>query len=303
MSLLLIVIVQFFLIHENSAWAGADVQLGGYSRSYPLGGSVELNLGYGVALWGAEDSPWLGYLRLATDFEGDENYFSSTAKFEFFPVSFFGGRVGQSLIQNHLDYKDFDCENFLCRGRFIETFYEIPLFLAYGDFVFAGSYRVGQWKNSSDNLSDAGVMSGAKTEFIDPTSGLNLNIAEMDTVKRYRAILMMNLRALGFGHFSGTRGGSGFQIGYSETFYLAEDLDTALPGSNGANRLSHLWMGFLRYTGDAWFGSGSSRGGSGSGGSELSVTVGAGEYKSHLLQPDPTIIFSLSYAPLKKLGY
>lgn len=265
MSFILSVLLYFYSFSENSAHAEFDLSVGGYSRSYPLGGSAELNMGYSLVLWGQSASPFLGYIRLATDIEGVVDYFSSTAKIEIFPVSFLGVRAGQAFSQSHLDFDEFDCEVFLCRGKFTENFYEVPLFLAYSDFIFSSSYRVGNWRSDKDN------MSALKTEFIDPTSGLNLNISDQDTVKRARAILMYNLS-------------ENFRLGYSETYYWADDLPEAMQGSQQVGRESHLWLGFLQYNLN-----------------DLSLMVGAGEYKSHLLPTDPTVIVSLNYSFIKIL--
>ena len=100
--------------------AGLDGKVELSGRSYPVGGSLGLELGYKQMLWGEEGTreepqPWQGYLR--PYFEGDfaPSYLSAKGGVEVFPLGFLGARAASGQMSNHEDYKSYNCTENLCR--------------------------------------------------------------------------------------------------------------------------------------------------------------------------------------------
>jgi hypothetical protein len=256
------------------AWAGFDLAVGGYGRDYPMGAGAELNLGYGHLLWGSSSEKLYGFIRAGLDIEGVVDYNAVNAKLEIFPISILGLRVGQSRSESQLDYEDFDCELYLCRGHFAENYFEVPVFLGYGPVTFAASYKHSQWKSDSNNAAIASA------QFIEPSSGLALAVDDTEDVERVRGTVFLDL---------GDRWlGGEWRLGYSEARYSVESSTENVFAA--IERDSRIWLGLLQYSMEE---------------PSFQVTLGTGEYRSYLLPSDPTFVVSFSFAPdgFSKLGY
>lgn len=259
----------FVILVQPVIWAGPDLSVGGSYRSFPVGGAAEIHAGYGYLLWGSEKNPIYGFMRLGVDLEGVENYIATTAKVEVFPLSILGVIAGRSWSQSHLDYEDFDCKSYLCRGQFIEDFVEVPLYAGYGPIRLAASYRQSHWQNAESKST------GGKALYIEPTSGIKLANSETETLSRVRGALFLELTA-------------NCRVGYAETFYSVVD---SITGER--DRQSHLWLGLLQFHSEKIF---TSEG-------EFSLVLGGGEYDSNFKLHDPTFIVGFELSPLPRLGY
>jgi hypothetical protein len=194
-----ILISLIFLSYQAHA-DGFDMGIHGDYRNQPLSGVAELGTGYSLALWGDEKSPWLGYVRAGWDLDGITNYFSSTLTAEFFPISILGVRIGKSWIQNSADFDDYECINYLCRGKFTQSFIEVPLYLGWDPILFSASYRVETWTSIDDSSQNS------KLGYIDPTSGTDLSPQGSDKLHRVRAAMFYKLS-------------DNFRLGYVNTQY------------------------------------------------------------------------------------
>ena len=208
------------LIFSSFAWAAWDTSLEGSYRSFPLGGVAEWGLGYGQRVWGSDRGPFYGYVRVGAVVEGVENYEAHAVSAEIFPLSFFGVKLGRRWVQNHNDYEDYDCVVYVCRGRFLEDFVEVPLYLSVGSILGVAVYRESGW------VSDGGNDLGGKTDFIEPTSGLPLvalpRVESGSRIIRWRGGI--------FWQFP-----NGFRVGYTESTYRNREA------------LSFMWLGVVQY--------------------------------------------------------
>lgn len=251
----------------SPAIADWDLAVGGYARSYPLGGSVELNAGYGTLLWGAVSSPWYGYARFGGEVAGVEDYVSTGLRAELFPISFLGAKIGASRVQNYVEYEDFDCANSLCRGEYSETFIEVPLYWQFGRLQGLVSYFKSEWEVRN------GLGPGSTAEFIEPLSGLPVGIADRNSTF---AIGVERWRGVGFWRLTDL-----WQVGYAQTHYSSCLRESSL------NCESQIWQGLVQLRWQRVF----------------SIAAGAGEYKSRFGMSDPAFTLFVSYSPLPKLGY
>lgn len=156
--------IVFSSLFSGAAWAGFDGNLGGTFRAYPLSGVVEAEAGYGHLIWGAEGSPWYGYVRPKIEAASAVSYNSATLAFEVFPISFLGVRAGGESIQNDEKYSDYNCTNHNCLGRFYRTFAEAELSLGYGRVFAQGRVRRERWSEKEPERGD----------YVEPTSGVPL---------------------------------------------------------------------------------------------------------------------------------
>lgn len=216
--------------------------------------------------WGQTSTPYYGYVRLAITAEGVENYFSPSAVVELFPVSFLGFRFGKVWNQSHLDYEDYDCTTYQCRGQFEETFLEAPLFLKYNRFLFSGIYRLGTWEFVSPTINK---------NYIDPSSGLPLSDSKKENMTQWRGYVFWEV--LDF-----------FRLGgFYSTWSIPNDNTVTT-----SDRQSRMWLGLIQYHNEKWYGD-----------SEISFAIGAGEYSSEIKNTEPCVALTFRYAPIKKLGY
>lgn len=248
-------------------YADFDLAFSGYTRTYPLGGSVESMFGYGAVIWGDPSSPWYGFVRAGAEVAGVEDYFSSGVRAEFFPIAFAGLRGGRSWVQNHVLYEDYDCVNFICLGDFVEDSLEVPIYFQFWQIQGLFSYQKSQWGSSSSG--------GLISEFIEPLSGLPVAMSESggsslfsNEVVRLRGMLFVNLS-------------ESWQVGYAQSNY------SSCLNSDDVECESQIWQGMLRFHLDQQF----------------SLAMGSGEYKNRFGLSEPSATLFISYSPLPKLGY
>ncbi len=199
------------------ARADFDAAVSGSYRSYPLSGVAETTVGYGELLWGTEADALYGFVRLAADFDAITQYQATAVRFEFFPISILGARVGQLWQQNHQDYSSYDCVNNVCRGYFSEKYAEGQLFLGVGPLKLSGSYRY--------TIKSAGEVSNpnALTYYIDPESGLQFTNGQIDHSWRARGAALVELSPE-------------YSLGYSQTQFVSDRSDEK----------SNLWIAFAQ---------------------------------------------------------
>lgn len=125
--------------------AGYDLEANFSGRAYPIGGTFNLEGGYGFPVWGAsahkEGSPVYGYIRPGYQATTAITYNSGEVFVDLFPISLFGFRLGQEWVTNSKDYADYDCERLNCKGDFQKQFVEARLALGYRDVFFATRLR------------------------------------------------------------------------------------------------------------------------------------------------------------------
>ena len=156
--------IVILILFSKFAFADFDLSLGTTTRSYPLGGGVEANAGYGILLWGDPNVPWYGYVRPRIDGQTAATYNSISASLEVYPLSILGFRAGGEAVQNDADYSAHDCQTYQCRGRFYNSFAQGELALGYGPVFAQGRWRRERWtKATSSSMA-----------FIDPEAGLAL---------------------------------------------------------------------------------------------------------------------------------
>lgn len=250
---------------------GFDFSVSTNYRTFPKSGSVELDLGYGRVWWGSPQTPFYGFYRVSLNPEGVEDYFSGQLQLEIFPVSFLGIRFARSWIQNHLDYKDYDCITFICRGYFEADKLEVPLYLKFKSILLFSAFRKSFWNYKS--LNSAGTL----TEFIEPTSGLPLDLAQTSHITQWQGGVFWQASA-------------SWRLGYIEASFINKD------NSVRATNHSRQWFGVIQKSISE-----SSR-------TDLfKITLGAGEYSSNISsmakRNEPTLYLSLTYSPYPKLGY
>ncbi len=246
-----------------------DLSLGGGYRSQPVGGSGSVEAGLGQVVWGSEVDPLYGFMRVALAVEGVVDHVTSGGYIELFPVSIFGLRGGRMTTQSHLDYDDYDCNVYLCRGRREESFTDAIIFYGYERFRFSALLRRSIWSDSSS-------ASMTKEEYIEPGTGLNFDRATEEELERIRYAIFYSLA-------------ENWSAGYAWTRSVVRSGPPAAELTTGSDeRRSFMWLGLLEYKppSEGW-----------------TVRLGAGEFESHLLRSDPTFVFSLSWDVLPKLGY
>lgn len=174
--------IVILIAFSQPSFADFDLSLGGLVRSYPLGGAIEANVGYGILLWGDAGPPWYGYTRVRLDGTSAGVYNSISPSIELYPVSFLGVRAGGEAIQNDADYSAHDCATYVCRGRFYNTFVQGELTLGAGGFFMQARVRRERWTQAVPGV----------TAFIDPEAALAL-AGTGDSRTYYRGTLGMKI--------------------------------------------------------------------------------------------------------------
>ncbi|MBX7231916.1 MAG: hypothetical protein K1X29_07495 [Bdellovibrionales bacterium] len=148
----------------QKAMASGDLQMGLSGRTYPLGGTLNLESGYKILIWGSDNnqSPLQGYLRPSLQYKNAGQYNAGTLKLEFFPVSILGIAGGGESVSNNTKYKPFNCQTYQCLGKTWRTFVETTLKVGYGPWFVLGRGRLEDWHQEPGHSKD----------FIEPNSGL-----------------------------------------------------------------------------------------------------------------------------------
>jgi hypothetical protein len=174
--------IVIFLFFSCRAFAGADFNFGSTERSYPLSGVLEADGGYDFLLWGATTSPFYGYLRPHLDGSTAGVYNQLGGSVDFYPISFLGSRFGGESIQNDSKYTAYDCETYVCLGRFYRTYAQAELTVGAGPVFAQARWRRERWTAGTPG----------STSFIEPTAGLALNGAG-DSQTLYRGTIGIKL--------------------------------------------------------------------------------------------------------------
>lgn len=117
-------------------------------RSYPAGGSLDWESGYGISLWGSlpsgrkgNKSPWYGYIRPAFMLSTAGFYNYASAEVEVFPVSILGVSSGGSYASVTQDYSNYKCDTYHCQGNFTGQFVKGHLTLGVGSWFAYGQFK------------------------------------------------------------------------------------------------------------------------------------------------------------------
>lgn len=132
----------------NSAQAavtnsGLDYLVKAGGQTYPLGGLITGQAGYGIKLWeGAppdEGPQWkYGYLRPTIELQTAGTVNRASAGLEIFPISILGISGGYGLSQRALSYvQDFDCAQVMCNETLSYSYLQANLMGGYQDYIFS----------------------------------------------------------------------------------------------------------------------------------------------------------------------
>jgi hypothetical protein len=257
--------------------AQSDMTLGASFRSFPLSGTLETSFGYGQLIWGARDSWLYGFARGSLGVDASVGYDAETAMLELFPISILGIRLGKMWSENHADYEAYNCNEYLCRGTFVNTFIEIPLYLSYWGVIFAASWRSETWE-STEHLNI-----GDKHEYVEPTSGLPLSVHRRRNIDRVRFVLAYQFT-------------ENWRFGVTQVEYTGQSSEQdGIPGDTGTTKDNHARLraaiGQYRFKGLI------------NADSDFSLLFGVGEFYSKLKFTEPTAFVSISFSPWPKLGF
>lgn len=132
-------------------------------RTYPLGASLDANVGYGLVLYGEDGDktdPIYGYIRAEIDGSASRDYSGWGYQFQLFPISFLGISAGQFFYDNQANYSAYDCTNYFCIGNFREDFIEGRLGLAYGPVFLIARFKSSlALESNSSGLASGGYIS------------------------------------------------------------------------------------------------------------------------------------------------
>ena len=141
----LLALLGLWLFTAWPALAHYDFEANFSGRAYPIGGTINLEGGYGFSVWGdsavEEKSPFYGYIRPGYQASTAFSYNSGEIYVDLFPISFVGLRLGQEWITNNKEYKDYDCQRLNCEGEFGKQYLEARLAGAYKEAFFATRLR------------------------------------------------------------------------------------------------------------------------------------------------------------------
>jgi hypothetical protein len=148
----LTVLVAFFSFSSAQAAVtnpGFDYLIKGGGQTYPLGGIITAQAGYGVKLWegsAPEEGPqWkYGYLRPAIELQTAGTVNRASAGLEIYPISILGIRGGYGLSQRTLSYvQDFDCSEVMCDETLNYDYLQANLMGGYQSFILSvmGKYE------------------------------------------------------------------------------------------------------------------------------------------------------------------
>lgn len=153
----LISISNFNSAQASVANSGLDYLVKAGGQTYPLGGLITGQAGYGVKLWegvppensgAATDNSgaatdnvpqWkYGYLRPTIELQTAGTVNRAAAGLEIFPISILGISGGYGLSQRALSYvQDFDCSQVMCNETLSYTYLQANLMGGYQDVIFS----------------------------------------------------------------------------------------------------------------------------------------------------------------------
>jgi len=178
-NLILFVLV----LYAFSTFAKSDYSLQGTIRSYPMGASIDADLGHSLKLWKSnKNKAFYGYVRPSVSLKtsGLVNYVSQQV--DIFPISFFGAYVGRSNgLRNLTELQGFDCDTVNCGSDLSKGYFGVNLALAHKQWVFLNLYR-----HEELSYDEASVRN-----FAEETS--NLIVKDEDTMKSNTTVLGYNI--------------------------------------------------------------------------------------------------------------
>jgi hypothetical protein len=142
-------LLSFSIAYADVSNSGFDYLIKGGGQTYPLGGIITAQAGYGVKLWEAgppaEGPQWkYGYLRPAIELQTAGTVNRASAGLEIFPISILGIRGGYGVSQRTLSYvQDFDCSEVMCDETLNYDYLQANLLGGYKSFILSvmGKYE------------------------------------------------------------------------------------------------------------------------------------------------------------------
>ena len=170
------------------SYGKSDLSFSAGARSYPFGGSLELDFGKSLMLWGTrhereeERSPWYGHTRVGLRMSTAGTYNAGLAKLEVHPLSILGLAIGREIVKNDKNYSGYNCSSNRCLGHFSNSFGEVSLTLGYQNFFLVGQYRLASISADKKDMAT----------FIEPKQGLQA-LSEGDQLFQIKKILGVKL--------------------------------------------------------------------------------------------------------------
>jgi hypothetical protein len=154
------------LLCSFQTYAAFDLSTSVSGRSYPsLGGSVGLNLGYSVPLWGtpSKESPMFGLIRVNAKANSSIVVSGHDLNITIYPISFLGFGTGQKFMKsNYKDFSYYDCDKVRCDGELKKDYSFAKLAFGYGRLI---SYF--EYKESRNSYTDDSNKKQAIAEYED----------------------------------------------------------------------------------------------------------------------------------------
>ncbi len=160
--------------HTSQAHAEfkTDASIQGQARSFPVGGSLDLELGESFKLWGEKESPLLGFVRAAINSSHSGLFNSGGGSLEIFPLGFIGIKAGYEILNNENEYDSFDCSSFRCFATWERRYLEAQLALKVKSLFLISRASLSDFDPDQRN-SATGVAKDPRS-VIDPGMGLPL---------------------------------------------------------------------------------------------------------------------------------
>jgi hypothetical protein len=175
----------FFILFIFKVQAGLDMNMKTQLRSYPLAGTLDVEFGYGILIWGEESSkPWYGYIRPRVQGTAIGRFSAYKYQLDFFPISFLGVRAGREETDLSMEPEDYDCVTYKCAMKTTRDF-------SGANFTFG----IGRFFLNLDYLKEDFQPEVADTDFVVPVYGLAFNLAG-EEVETYKAVTGLKLSDL-----------------------------------------------------------------------------------------------------------
>lgn len=160
--------------------ASWDLEFSAVGRTYPWGGTLNVNSGYGLLLWGENkpESAFYGFIRPSLGASTAASYNSGHVQLDVNPISFWSFYGGLERAKNTQDYRDFDCQLYRCQGSFSKAYWGSRIILGYDRLFTLLRFQV-------ESHTQSGVRD---RQFIDPGSGLSAD-QQGDTLQSLTGIL------------------------------------------------------------------------------------------------------------------
>jgi len=173
------IILVLIALYALSTFAEVDYSVQTTVRTYPMGASLDADIGYGYKFWeSSKNKAFYGYMRPSAQVKtsGLVNYISQ--QIDIYPISFLGFYGGRSTgFRNLNELQGFDCANSVnCGADVTKGYAGANLALAYKNFILLNLYRIEEVDYDTNDLFIA-----------EETS--NLVVSDNDKIKSLTSVL------------------------------------------------------------------------------------------------------------------